>query len=139
VKAPRASLISRYLVVAVMLLSWLVVTNHCVLGFGQTVAGAKTEHAHCHGDTSGDGQKAPADGMRECCRVIKASVTGHTEFKADAAQFHLLAFVLLDTLSAPQENTAVTFIHDHGPPRVFSFAESVLQRSLLSHAPPTLA
>jgi len=123
-----------------MLLSWLVVTNHCALGFWQTASGATGEHAHCHGSgTSGDSQKSPKDGMRECCRVIKANLASSTELKAAAPQFHLLAFLLLDVLAAPQENEAATFIHDHGPPRGFSFAESVLQRSLLSHAPPILA
>lgn len=122
-----------------MLLSWLVVTNHCALGFMQAALSAKAEHAHCHAATSDDGQKAPADGMRECCRVIKASLADTTEFKVDAAKLQLQAFVILQELVAPVQNPAPAFIHDHGPPRVISFAEGVLQRSLLSHAPPTLA
>ena len=139
VKAFRASSINRCLVVAVMLLSWLVVTNHCAMGLMQAALSAKTEHAHCHASTSGDGQKAPADGMRECCRVIKASLADTPEFKFDAAKLQLQAFVILRALVAPVQNPAPAFIHDHGPPRVISFAENVLQRSLLSHAPPTLA
>lgn len=121
-----------------MLLSWLVVTNHCALGFMQTALGAKAEHAHCHARTSDDGGKAPADGMRECCRVIKASLVSKTEFKFETAQLQLQAFLILDVLCAPEGDLAPAFIHDHGPPRVVSFAESVLQRSLLSRAPPAL-
>jgi hypothetical protein len=139
VKALRAFSISRCLVVALMLLSWLVVTNHCALGLMQAALSAKAEHAHCHASTSDNGQKAPADGMRECCRVIKASVTDTPEFKFDAAKLQIQAFVILSALVAPVESSAPAFIHDHGPPRVISFAEGILQRSLLSHAPPTLA
>ena len=122
-----------------MLLSWLVVTNHCALGFMQAALSAKGEHAHCHARPSDDGQKAPADGMRECCRVIKASLASKTDFQFETAQLQLQAFILLDVLCAPEGDLAPAFIHDYGPPRAISFAESVLQRSLLSHAPPTRA
>jgi len=125
--------------VAVMLFSWLVVTNHCALGFMQAALSAKTEHAHCHASTSDDGRKAPAEGMRECCRVIKASLASKAEFHFDTVQIQLYAFIILDALCAPGRDSAPAFIHDHGPPGVVSFAEAVLQRSLLSHAPPTLA
>ena len=139
VKALRASCFSRCLLVAVMLLSWLVVTNHCALGFMQAALSAKGEHAHCHARANDDGQKAPADGMRECCRVIKASLASKTDFQFEAAQLQLHAFLLLDVLCAPEGDSAPAFIHDYGPPRAISFAEAVLQRSLLSHAPPSLA
>lgn len=121
-----------------MLFSWLLITNHCALGFMQAALSAKTEHAHCHASTSDDGQKAPAEGMRECCRVIKASLASKTEFNFETTQLQLHAFIILDALSAPDRDSVPAFIHDHGPPGVVSFAEAVLQRSLLSHAPPAL-
>lgn len=138
-KALRASSFNRCLVVAVMLLSWLVVTNHCALGFMQAARGAETEHAHCHASPGDAGKKGPVDSTCECCRMIKASLAGHPEFKFDAAQFSLPAWAIIEVLSAPAGDSVSAFIHDHGPPRAVSFAESVLQRSLQSHAPPTLA
>lgn len=122
-----------------MLFAWLVVTNHCALGFMQAALSAKTEHAHCHAGAGDNGQKAPAEGMQECCRVIKASLASETEFHFETAQLQLHAFIILDVLCAPDRDSAPAFIHDHGPPGVVSFAEAVLQRSLLSHAPPALA
>ncbi|MEI9898445.1 MAG: hypothetical protein WDN28_32450 [Chthoniobacter sp.] len=132
----RASSISRFLVVAVMLFSWLLVTNHCALGQMQAANG---EHAHCHPAKDADGKKAPADGMRECCRTMKASLSGETVVKFDPAPVQLLAAAFLEALNAPVASPALEVFRDHGPPHVSSFAEIVLQRSLLSHAPPFLA
>jgi hypothetical protein len=132
----RISSISRCVVVAVMLLSWLVVTNHCALARMQ---GLGAEHAHCHAAKDSSGKQAPGDGMRECCRAVKASLSGKAEIHFDASQFQLQSFAILEALCPPVANPALGFFHDHGPPGVSSFAEIVLQRSLLSHAPPTLA
>ena len=119
-----------------MLLSWLVITNHCALGRAQ---GATAGHAHCHSAKNDTGKKAPGDGMRECCRAIKASLTGQTEFKSAVSQFQLQAYAILQLIPSPAVEPAPTIFLDHGPPRAVSFAEMVLQRSLLSHAPPALA
>ena len=135
-KALRASLFSRLLVVAVTLLSWLVITNHCALGLMQ---GAGAEHAHCHAAKSDDGKNAPGDGMRECCRAIKASLTAKSSVQFDASQFQLEVYAILPAMSAPTVKPALGIFLDHGPPRAASFAEIVLQQSLLSHAPPALA
>ena len=75
--------------------------------------------------------------MRECCRAIKASLPSHAEFKCDAAQLPLQVAAIPQVYAAPLVEASGIFL-DHGPPRVASFAEIVLQRSLLSHAPPTL-
>ena len=136
VKALRASLFSRLLVVAVMLLSWLVITNHCALGLMQ---GAGTEHAHCHAAKSDDGKNAPGDGMRECCRAIKASLASQKECQFAGSQFQPRVYAVVELICAPVEKPVAGFSLDHGPPRAVSFAEIVLQRSLLSHAPPFLA
>jgi hypothetical protein len=120
--------------VAVMLLSWLVVTNHCALGRMQ---GGNAGHAHCHAAKNDDGKKAPEDGMRECCRAIKASLSSHGEFKCDASQLPLQIVATPQLYAAPLVEASGILL-DHGPPRAASFAEIVLQRSLLGHAPPTL-
>ncbi|MDR3403744.1 MAG: hypothetical protein P4L99_14695 [Chthoniobacter sp.] len=138
-KALRASTISRSLVVAVMLFSWLVVTNHCALGMLQSALGASAEHAHCHAAKTDSGKKAPADGMRECCRAIKASLASETVVKFAPAQIQFQSYAILAALLTPVASPAPDVFRDHGPPRASSFAEIVWQRSLLSHAPPILA
>jgi hypothetical protein len=41
-----------------------------------------------------------------------------------------------EVLAKPAEVAGAIDAHDTGPPGCFSFAESVLQESMLSHAPP---
>ena len=135
VKAFRSSSVSRCFVVAVMLLSWLVITNHCALGRMQVATG---EHTHCHPAKSDDGKKSPGDGMRECCRAVKASLASQVEFKFDVGQFQFHSVAFLMTF-VPVLQRAPEILLDHGPPRAVSFAEIVLQQSLLSHAPPIVA
>jgi hypothetical protein len=75
--------------------------------------------------------------MRECCRAIKASLTGKSSVEFDVSQFRLLAYSVLQAISAPVVKPGLGILLDHGPPRAVSFAEIVLQRSLLAHAPPS--
>ena len=132
-KLLRTTSTARLLVVAAMLLSWLGITNHCALVRLRPTSQAKTEHAHCHG---GPAKELPMD-SRECCKTLHASLPAKAEVKFDASKFQLHFFAAAVTLAADITNSAAAvFIFDHGPPRSFSFAESVLQRSLLSHAPP---
>jgi hypothetical protein len=136
VKALRASTFNRLFIVAIMLLSWLVITNHCALGL-MTRGGPA--HAHCHAAKSDHGGNSPGDRMQECCRAIKASLAGQMEFKAHVTQWELLTCVIIQWVPSPMIKPGQAIFLDHGPPRAVSFAEIVLQRSLLSHAPPTLA
>jgi hypothetical protein len=124
-------------VVAVMLLSWLVITNHCALGRLQQ---ATAPHAHCHA-TKGDTSKpAPGNGMRECCQAMKASVSGALVLKVKLVQLELAPYIAPAELVTPVVAPTPAIFLDHGPPGgAVSFAEIVLQRSLLSHAPPVRA
>jgi len=105
----------------------------------QSALGTRGEHAQCHAAKADGEKKAPADGMRECCRSIKASLASETVVKFDPAQIELHSYAVLQALVTPVASPAPDVFRDHGPPHVGSFAEIVLQRSLLSHAPPILA
>ncbi|HEY3900046.1 MAG TPA: hypothetical protein VGM54_15665 [Chthoniobacter sp.] len=135
-KAFRASQFARSLVAAVMLLSWLVLTNHCALAAILPSATAKSIHAHCHAAMHQDGKKSPNQGIRECCQAVKASLTSKIVVKVDASSSALPVSVILAVLAPRADEPAVELLQDHGPPGAISFAEIVLQRSLLSHAPP---
>jgi hypothetical protein len=123
-------------VAALMLLSWLVLTNHCALVAMLPSAVAKSVHAHCHVAMHQNGKNSPDQGMRECCQTVKASLTSKVVIKFDASSFALQTYAILAVLAPRADEPAVERLQDHGPPRASSFAEIVLQQSLLSHAPP---
>ena len=104
---------------------------------------AKAEHAKCcSGKPAPAKNKQPPSGGRECCKSIHAvplpDAKGLAKF--DASLFVIHAFSLHTVLgSEAAALDALATLHDHGPPRADSFAELVLNRSLLSHAPPFTA
>ncbi len=90
--------------------------------------------------TNDSGKQAPADGMRECCQTIKASLTSRAQVHFDATHFKIQPFAIFQVIAVLETTSVSNSYRDHGPPPTLSsFAESVLQRSLLSHAPPTVA
>ncbi len=100
---------------------------------------AVAEHACCHSSNTTDPRPGDPDGgVVQCCKAINgAPVPAKAEVKFDASKFQLQVFFPVEVL-APQGAmpALISLARDHGPPRSISFAESVLQRSLLSHAPP---
>ncbi|MEA3208606.1 MAG: hypothetical protein QOE70_1663 [Chthoniobacter sp.] len=137
VKTTHSVSAARLFVVAAMLLSWFVITNHCALGLMRRTVQTKEEHAHCHGGGAIPGKESPPGEVRECCKSMHAALPGKAEVKFDTAKVQLQLFALVEALAADIAKPAASvFIFDHGPPRSLTFAESVLQRSLLSHAPP---
>lgn len=133
---------TRALLAVLLLIGWFTATNHCALGLMQKSSEAKAEHAKCC-----SGKTAPAKpdqtpgGARKCCKSIHAVPlpNGKVLAKYDASQFVLHAFPLSAVLDdeAPAPDAAA--LHDHGPPRAVSFAESVLQSGLSGNAPPLMA
>ena len=138
-KAFRAPSITRSLVVALMLLSWFVITNHCALARMLPQKATEGQLPPCHATKPVPGEKAPCKGALQCCQAVKASLSGKAEVKFDTSKFQIQIFAIFQVLAAQIAQPAQELVFDHGPPRAVSFAESVLQRSLLSHAPPFLA
>ena len=127
----------RALVVAVLMTAWLVASNHCAIGLMKPAAGTTAAHSVCHACKSEPMKPQPASGgERECCKALQAmpADAAKADVKYDATLFTLLDFVVTvaPAAAAPQTTRAL----DTGPPRSISFAELILQRSLLSHAPP---
>ncbi|MDQ6764874.1 MAG: hypothetical protein M3Z22_02050 [Verrucomicrobiota bacterium] len=133
--------IVRSFVVAVASLAWLAVSNHCAIAAVE--GAAKVSMAGCHG-MSGDKQM-PAKHDRgssvECCKVLRATLLTLSSNLAahDTFTFALHDYVIgiLPLVDGPQTSCVIEW--DTGPPGLGSFAESVLQRSILAHAPPVLA
>ena len=127
----------RTLVVALLMTAWLVASNHCAFGLMQRTAQTTATHATCHSCKSEPSKPQPASGGdRECCKALQGlpADTAKVEAKYDTTLFVLLDFVMTVVPSAVAAQPAVAC--DTGPPRALSFAERILQRSVLSHAPP---
>jgi hypothetical protein len=118
--------------------AWLAVSNHCAIAAMED--GAKVPMAHCHGAASSPHAPAKQDHRTgvECCKVLRATLlTPVTSLAAyDALTFAILDYIVgvLPVISGA--HVALIFEWDTGPPGLHSFAESVLQRSILAHAPP---
>lgn len=125
----------------VTILSWLPATNHCAIAREITRPAAHDSappgHEHCpKSDGKDDGQS-----QMTCCWALKASVNpAQSLVSYDASLFILKFWFMPEFLQSDFGSEASQAWHwDHGPPKVPSFAEQVLQRSILSNAPPVLS
>ena len=74
----------------------------------------------------------------ECCKVLRATllVPSSSLVAADTLSFAPYIYVLSFIPTVDQSRLSRFCGWDTGPPGEASFAESVLQRSILAHAPP---
>ncbi len=138
----RTAKLSRVAVVLLTLVAWFSISSHCALG-GLIAAKARSALApmHCH-----DGQPLPSkksgDEETPCCKMLRATITGQAKIVQVASKQYLpiQSWVVADVIFAdePQLHRASQEL-DTGPPFADSFAESVLQRSILANAPPLRA
>ena len=128
-----------------VIVAWFVASNHCALAnYAPVLASADASaHSHCHGSS-----EKPADEPKErecdgskCCNSLNAptlalakSVVAYDSAYVSAPEFA----GFLRRLVVDQHDSASSEL-DTGPPGSTSFAESVLQRSILAHAPPLFA
>ncbi len=128
----------RYAGVAIAIFSWIAISNHCAFA----AIAAKTDLAQtaCPFHSKPEKQKEQSSQV-QCCKILRAvaptiakswtrsdSVFSDIDFRFE---YHRLLAHFRDTL-AP-------LLLDTGPPGAHSFAELILQQSLLAHAPPFLA
>ena len=127
-------------IVGLSIVAWFTISNHCALG--GLVASAKmqsaTEPMHCHGDQPSPPKKS---GGREmpCCKILCATLSGEGKTVQNPSTNFLpiqsLAFVALVSADDARFHRRPLEL-DTGPPGWHSFAELVLQRSIVAHAPP---
>lgn len=128
----------------VALAAWLVASNHCALAslVPQPVQAA-SEHSHCGGSDDAPEQQndegRDCDGSK-CCKSLSAPTPGLAKniVSYDGALFTAVDYLSGEFGSFGAQHDVPTGELDTGPPGTQSFAESVLQRSLLAHAPPSL-
>jgi hypothetical protein len=124
-------------IVLATIVAWLSISNHCALG---AVGGPKAEvaHASCHGspvapsDTPTKGESSP------CCKNLRATLATLPKVPTigEIAGFNFDAYFARPFSFLNEFRVYRPLELDTGPPEAPTFAESVLQRSILAHAPP---
>jgi hypothetical protein len=116
----------------------LAISNHCALA---AIEGAeKMPMTSCHGAMPAGHTPDKHDQKSgiECCKVLRATLLTLSKNLAasDSLTFgpHHYVVGLVPIMGEPR--LAHVLEWDTGPPGSFAFAELVLQRSILAHAPP---
>jgi hypothetical protein len=119
-------------------------TNHCVLAPTEDEVAQVPSHEDCPGhDSPGErdcpGHDSPGESDTHCCKTFPtawiAAVKNPVAF--DTFSFASLSYFTTAVLAAEQFRAELRPLElDTGPPFATSFVESVLQRSILAHAPP---
>jgi hypothetical protein len=121
--------------VAIAICSWFAISNHCA--FAALAATTDSTQAACPFHSKPAKQHQPPAQV-QCCKILRAVVLAKTKSWArDDANFSAVdlcveEFALVALLPNAQASSSL----DTGPPGAHSFAELILQRSLLAHAPP---
>jgi hypothetical protein len=125
---------ARSLLVVLSLTAWFALSNHCALG---TVSAPPESNQQIDGCPmhSAPEKKKPA-AKTPCCKEIRALVAKCVT--ASPSALRLIGLQNYATAISPLPPRLAIAIEelDTGPPHSLSFAESVLQESVLSHAPP---
>lgn len=134
-------LVTRLAVSLIAISAWLAASNHCAIGATvmSKVAKAAT-HAGCPGHSAP--KKEGKSGEMECCQSFPpaAAEAGKTVVSYDSNNFALQLYFVTALLAPVDSDRDLRPLElDTGPPRAPWFVESVLQRSIPAHAPPSVA
>jgi hypothetical protein len=128
---------ARLLTVIITAFAWFLISNHCLLAELQHASQTK---ASCHQPCCGNQPPAKntTENATECCKTLRVTLTGAAkDFAGYDTSLFALQFYFVGPVISTNDSGAVSVLElDTGPPFVHTFAESVLQRSILAHAPP---
>jgi|SRR6266576_5665495 len=125
-------------IVVVAICSWFAISNHCVFA---ALATNDTASRECPFHSKPAKQEKPSTGA-QCCKILRAVASVATKsWTRDDAKFSEADHYYDERalITAYSQTTLAPLFLDTGPPDARSFAELILQRSLLAHAPPSLA
>jgi hypothetical protein len=119
--------------VVLTLAAWFSLSNHCALGSVAPVSEAASSFCPMH---SAPAKKKPTT-KTPCCKDVRAVVAKGVTASAAGVRLIVGRDYATEIFAQQPLRIAIEFENlDTGPPGCFSFAESVLQESMLSHAPP---
>ena len=123
-------------IVVVAICSWFAISNHCVFA---ALATNDTASRECPFHSKP--KEKPSTGA-QCCKILRAVASVATKsWTRDDAKFSEADHYYDERalITAYLQTTLAPLFLDTGPPDAHSFAELILQRSLLAHAPPVPA
>jgi hypothetical protein len=129
----------RWAVVTVAICSWIALSNHCA--FAAVATENHNAETECPFHSKPAKQKEQSSHV-QCCKILRAVVFAQSKaWERDDAKFSDANFAVATGAFVVRSLRIVApLLLDTGPPlRAFSFAELILQQSLLAHAPPFLA
>jgi hypothetical protein len=127
----------RWATVLLTITAWIFLSNHCALALSGTVVDSDSATGGCPMH-SAPAKERPAANL-PCCKELRAVGTQMVKSVAAVAK-ELVGSRDYDAENflPPPRVSIAPFALDTGPPGAFSFAELVLQRSFLAHAPPVV-
>jgi hypothetical protein len=112
--------------------AWFLLSNHCALGVVAPVSEPAADLCPMH---SAPVKKKPAS-KTPCCKDLRAVVAKYVAATSPWPRLVGERDYVTEFFAPPRRIAIEVQGLDTGPPGYFSFAESVLQESMLSHAPP---
>jgi hypothetical protein len=125
----------RCAIVAIAICSWIAISNHCA--FAAVATEIDKAQTDCPFHSKPAKQKEQSSQV-QCCKILRALVFAKTkDWARNDAKFCGANFpVQACAFSVHSSRVVAPLLFDTGPPGAFSFAELILQQSLLAHAPP---
>ena len=125
----------RWATVLLTIAAWIALSNHCAFGLSGAMLGSDSATGDCPMHSAPAKEKPGA--YIPCCKDLRA-IAPHAVKSITAVAGQLVGvqnYVTAIFLSPPRRTIQLLAL-ETGPPPSISFAESILQRSLLAHAPP---
>jgi hypothetical protein len=132
----RGSKISSVFTAMLTICAWFAISNHCLLGSMAREEKPPADQCPFHSKQSAPAkQKESSDSP--CCKILRALVPAITKgFAPKTIALDRINFGAA-VIATPPKIAIPASAFDTGPPGAVSFAELILQRSILAHAPPS--
>jgi hypothetical protein len=121
-------MLPRLFVILALAAAWVVASNHCALA---SLTPQKGGHACCAGDLP-----QARETMTSCCEDLAAPLPVGAHVPVGSLHVLFVAWMEPGEWKVSVPVRSVDRFPSHGPPGAMAFAEQVLNRSLLAHAPP---
>jgi hypothetical protein len=122
--------------VAIAICSWIAISNHCAFAAIATTIDSTQSACPFHSKPAKQKQQTS---QVQCCKTLRAVVLAQAKTWArDHTDCSDVDHYIQERALIACSLSALPLLLDTGPPGARSFAELILQRSLLAHAPPSL-
>jgi hypothetical protein len=122
----------RCVTVAIAIVSWITIFNHCA--FSAIATETAPAQSECPFHSKPSKQKDNSANV-QCCKILRATVaTAAKSWARDHANFSNVDFTIEEVVLTPASHSTTPLLLDTGPPGKTSFAQLI--GSMRAHAPP---